>query len=143
MKMTWISYALGTAVALATADFCIKIASGKISNSLGLLFYGSCTFLTGVIWVLLDRTRGVDLYAQPVGILAAAGVGVAFSAVTIGLYITFGAGAPISLVSPIVRLVGLLIASIAGILLLHEPLTIRYIIGMVLAFSGVALIITR
>jgi len=141
--MTWISYALGTAVALATADFCIKIASGKISNSLGLLFYGSCTFLTGVIWVLLDRTRGVDLYAQPVGILAAAGVGVAFSAVTIGLYITFGAGAPISLVSPIVRLVGLLIASIAGILLLHEPLTIRYIIGMVLAFSGVALIITR
>ena len=143
MKMTWISYALGTAVALATADFCIKIASGKISNSLGLLFYGSCTFLTGVMWVLLDRTRGVDLYAQPVGILAAAGVGVAFSAVTIGLYITFGAGAPISLVSPIVRLVGLLIASIAGILLLHEPLTIRYIIGMVLAFSGVALIITR
>ena len=141
--MTWISYALGTAVALATADFCIKIASGKISNSLGLLFYGSCTFLTGVIWVLLDRTRGVDLYAQPVGILAAAGVGVAFSAVTIGLYITFGAGAPISLVSPIVRLVGLLIASIAGILLLHEPLTIRYIIGMVLAFIGVALIITR
>ena len=141
--MTWIPYALGTAVALATADFCIKIASGKISNSLGLLFYGSCTFLTGVIWVLLDRTRGVDLYAQPVGILAAAGVGVAFSAVTIGLYITFGAGAPISLVSPIVRLVGLLIASIAGILLLHEPLTIRYIIGMVLAFSGVALIITR
>ena len=141
--MTWISYALGTAVALATADFCIKIASGKISNSLGLLFYGSCTFLAGMIWVLLDRTRGVDLYAQPVGILAAAGVGVAFSAVTIGLYITFGAGAPISLVSPIVRLVGLLIASIAGILLLHEPLTIRYIIGMVLAFSGVALIITR
>jgi drug/metabolite transporter (DMT)-like permease len=143
MKMTWISYALGTAVALATADFCIKIASGKISNSLGLLFYGSCTFLTGVIWVLVERTRGVDLYAQPVGMLAAAGVGVAFSAVTIGLYITFGVGAPISLVSPIVRLVGLLIASIAGILLLHEPLTIRYIIGMVLAFSGVALIITR
>jgi transporter family protein len=143
MKMTWIPYALGTAVALAAADFCIKIASGKLSNSLGLLFYGSCTFLTGMIWVLLDRTRGVDLYAQPVGILAAAGVGVAFSTVTIGLYITFGAGAPISLVSPIVRLGGLLIASIAGILLLHEPLTIRYIIGMVLAFSGVALIITR
>lgn len=141
--MTWIPYALVTAIALATADFCIKIASGKLSNSLGLLLYGSCTFLTGMIWVLVDRVRRVDLYAQPVGILAAVGVGVAFSAVTIGLYLTFDAGAPISLASPIVRLVGLLIASIAGILLLHEPLTIRYIIGMVLAFSGVALIITR
>ena len=141
--MTWIPYALGTAVALAAADFSIKIASGKLSNSLGLLFYGSCTFLAGMIWVLLDKTRGADLYAQPAGILAAAGVGVDFCAVTIGLYITFGAGAPISLASPIVRLGGLLIASIAGILLLHEPLTIRYIIGMALAFSGVALIITR
>lgn len=141
--MTWIPYALGTAVALAAADFSIKIASGRLSNSLGLLFYGSCTFLTGMIWVLLDKTRGVDLYAQFAGILAAVGVGIAFSEVTIGLYITFGAGAPISLVSPLVRLGGLLIASIAGILLLHEPLTIRYIIGMVLAFSGVALIITR
>ena len=143
MKMTWIPYALGTAVALATADFCIKIASGKISNSLGLLLYGSCTFLAGMIWVLLDRARGVDFHAQPAGILAAAGVGIAFSAVTIGLYISFGAGAPISLASPIVRLGGLLIASIAGILLLHEPLTIRYIIGMALAFGGVALIIAR
>ena len=137
------SYAIGTAVALATADFCIKIASGKLSNSVWLLLYGSCAFLVGMIWVLLDKTRGVDLYAQPVGILAAAGVGIAFSAVTIGLYVTFGAGAPISLASPIVRLGGLMVASIAGILLLHEPLTIRYIMGMVLAFCGVALIITR
>jgi transporter family protein len=143
MKMTWVPYALSTAVALAAADFCIKIASGKLSNSMGLLLYGSCTFLTGMIWVLLDKTRGVELYAQPAGIFAAAGVGIAFSAVTIGLYITFGAGAPISLASPIVRLGGLLVASIAGILLLHEPLTIRYIIGMVLAFCGVALIIAR
>lgn len=58
------------------------------------------------------------------------------------LYNTFGAGAPTSLVSPIVRLGGLLIASVAAILLLHEPLTARYIIGMVLAFGGVALMIT-
>ncbi|MEJ2156385.1 MAG: EamA family transporter [Desulfobacteraceae bacterium] len=141
--MTWIAYALCTAAALAVADICIKLASGKLSNSLGLLLYGSCTFLAGVIWVLLDKRHKVDLYAQPEGILAAVGVGVAFSAVTIGLYVSFGAGAPISLVSPIVRLGGLLVASIAGILFLHEPLTIRYVIGTVLAFGGVALIITR
>lgn len=141
--MTWIPYALCTAFALAAADICIKMASGKLSNSLGLLIYGSCTFLAGIIWVLLDKIREVDLHAQPEGILAAAGVGVAFSAVTIGLYISFSAGAPISLASPIVRLGGLLVASIAGILFLHEPLTIRYSIGTVLAFGGVALIITR
>lgn len=141
--MNWIPYALGTAVALAAADFCIKLAAGKLSNSLGLLLYGGCTFLTGLCWVLIDRTRGVEIQAQIPGLIAATGVGIAFSAVTVGLYITFGAGAPISLASPLVRLGGLLIASIAGLFLLQEPLTVRYIIGMVLAIGGVSLIITR
>lgn len=141
--MNWIPFALGTAVALATADFCIKLASGKISSSLGLLIYGTCTFLTGLTWVIIDKSRGIELEAQTNGVIAATGVGVAFSAVTIGLYITFGAGAPVSLASPVVRLGGLLIASMAGLVLLNEPLTWRYVLGVVLALGGVCLIITR
>jgi drug/metabolite transporter (DMT)-like permease len=141
--MGWIGYAIGTAVALAAADFFIKVAAGKLSNSLALLLYGSCTFSLGVGWVLFDKLRGVSIHAQTVGGLAALGVGVAFSLVTVGLYITFGAGAPITLASPLVRLGGLLIASLAGFLLLHEPLTLRYIAGMVLAIGGLYLLVTR
>ena len=123
--------------------FCVKIASGKVSSSLGLLLYGSCTFLTGLCWVMLDKFRGEEIHAQAQGIVAATGVGVAFSAVTIGLYATFGAGAPISLASPLVRLGGLILASMAGLVLLNEPLTWRYISGIVLALIGILLIITR
>ena len=141
--MTWIVYALGTAFALAVADFCVKLASGKVSSSLGLLLYGSCTFLTGLCWVMLDRIRGAEIHAQAQGIVAATAVGVAFSAVTVGLYVSFGAGAPISLVSPIVRLGGLILASMAGLILLNEPLTGRYILGVFLAVCGILLIITR
>ena len=141
--MTWIPFALVTAVFLAAADFFIKLASGKLSNSLALLLYGSCTFVSGLSWVLLDKARGVEIHAQVPGVLAAIGVGVSFSAVTVGLYVSFGAGAPISQVSPFVRLGGLFIASLAGLFLLHEPLTWRYAIGMVLAIGGVYLIITR
>ena len=141
--MGWILYAAGTAVALAAADFFIKLAAGKVSNSLGLLLYGSCTFLSGMSWFLMDRIRGVNLHAETPGILAAVCVGIAFSAVTIGLYMTFAAGAPISLGSPLVRLGGLFIASLAGVILLHEPLTLRYVTGMALATIGVYLIITR
>ncbi|OGP55056.1 MAG: hypothetical protein A2Y65_04215 [Deltaproteobacteria bacterium RBG_13_52_11] len=141
--MGWIGYAIGTAVALAAADFFIKVAAGKLSNSLALLLYGSCTFSLGLGWVLLDKLQGVSIHAQAPGVLAATGVGVAFSVVTVGLYITFGAGAPITLASPLVRLGGLLIVSLAGFLLLHEPLTWRYAVGMVLAVSGLYLIITR
>lgn len=141
--MGWMGYAIGTAVALAAADFFIKVATGKLSTSLALLLYGSCTFSLGLGWVLLDKLRGVSIHAQTGGVLAATGVGVAFSVVTVGLYLTFGKGAPITLVSPLVRLGGLLIASLAGFFLLHEPLTWRYVAGMALAVSGLYLIITR
>ena len=141
--MGWIPYAVGSAVALAAADFFIKLASGKLSNSLALLIYGSCTFIAGLTWILMDKFRGISIQAQTAGILFATGVGVSFSLVTVGLYLTFGADAPITLASPFIRLGGLMIASLAGLFLLHEPLTLRYTAGMILAISGVYLIITR
>jgi len=141
--MNWIVYALGTALALGLADLSVKLASGKISNSLALLLYGSCTFLAGLGWVLWQRWHGVQQYAQPTGFLAAVGVGVAFSIVTLGLYVTFGAGAPISLASPLIRLAGVLVASLVGIAWLREPLSARYLLGFALVTLGVYLIITR
>jgi drug/metabolite transporter (DMT)-like permease len=93
--------------------------------------------------VLLQRTRGVPQYAQASGVLAAIGVGFAFSGVTLGLYATFGAGAPISVAVPVIRFGGILLASLAGLVLLQEPLTLRYVIGMVLVCGGIYLIITK
>jgi drug/metabolite transporter (DMT)-like permease len=141
--MNWILYAAATAVALAAADFFVKLAAGKLSNSLALLLYGSCTFLFGLGWVLWQRLQGVSQFAQTLGVLAALGVGVAFSLVTLGLYASFEAGAPISLASPFIRLSGLLLASLAGLVLLQEPLNWRYLGGVALACAGVYLIITR
>ncbi|MBU2498657.1 MAG: hypothetical protein KKE57_07150 [Proteobacteria bacterium] len=141
--MNWILYASASALALACADLFIKLAAGKLSNSLALLLYGSCTFLAGLGWVLLHRISGVSLHAQSTGILAALGVGVSFSLVTVGLYMTFQTGAPISIASPFIRLGGLLLASVAGFVLFHEPLTWRYAIGMVLVCAGLYLMVTR
>jgi drug/metabolite transporter (DMT)-like permease len=69
-------------------------------------------------------------------------VGVAFSAVTILLYLTF-ARVSVSVGSPTIRVMGILIASLFGILLLHEPFTWRYLIGLILTIAGVALIVLR
>lgn len=141
--MNWIFYAFATALTLATADFFVKMAAGKLSNSIAMLIYGSCTFLAGLGWVLWRYLNGTPQYAQTPGVWAAIGVGIAFTFVTLGLYVTFGAGAPISLASPSIRLGGLLIASLAGLILLQEPFNWRYLLGMLLACSGVYLIITR
>ena len=140
---SWILYASITALFLALADSFIKFASGRLSNSLGLLFYGFCTFATGLGWVTVQRFRGVPLSAQPIGILCALGVGISFSAVTVGLYLTFGAGAPISVASPFIRLGGLVVASLVGLTILGEPFSIRYAAGMLLIFLGLYLVVVR
>lgn len=141
--MRWVIFAGFTALALAAADFMVKLAAGKLSNSLGLLLYGSCSFFIGLAWVLWEQSRGELLPVQPGGIAAAIGVGLAFTLVTIGLYLTFGAGAPVSVASPVIRLAGLLIVSLAGLVLLDEPFNVRYLAGVLLAVSGVGLILTR
>jgi drug/metabolite transporter (DMT)-like permease len=139
----WIVYVFIGALLMAGADVFVKLASGKVSNSLGVLVYGSCTFTLGLGWVLWQKLHGVTLHGQTSGLLASIAVGVSFALVTVVLYVTFASGAPISLVSPTIRLGGLLGASLIGLLLWHEPLTLRYIIGVVLACSGIYLIVTR
>jgi drug/metabolite transporter (DMT)-like permease len=94
-------------------------------------------------WVLWQRVAGVPQFVQPAGFWGAIGVGLAFSAATLSIYLTFGAGAPISLASPTIRLGALLLVSLIGLTFFGEPLTWRYVVGIVLAVSGIYLIITR
>jgi drug/metabolite transporter (DMT)-like permease len=142
-NLGWIFYALASTMALAAADVFIKLAAGRVSNSVGVLVYGGCTFSMGLAWFLWQRINGVAQHVQTFGLLSAVGVGVSFCLVTAGLYATFEAGAPISLASPLIRLGGLLIASAVGLVFWHELLTLRYALGVALVCGGVYLIITR
>ena len=140
MIMRWFPYALLCAIFLASADFFVKLASNKISSSVGMLVYGATTFTVGLIWVgYLKITKQPFLITQP-GLLYAIAVGIAFSLVTILLYLTFER-VSVSIGSPTIRVMGILIASLFGILLLHEPFTWRYLMGLILTIAGVALIV--
>jgi len=140
--MRWLPYALVCSVFLASADFFVKLASNKIASSMGMLVYGATTFTVGLIWVsYLKLTKQTLLITRP-GLVYSIAVGIAFSSVTILLYLTF-ARVNVSLGSPTIRLTGILLASMLGILLLHEPFTWRYLIGLILTIAGVALIVFR
>lgn len=136
-------YVAGAAAALAAADVFVKLASGKLPNSLGMLLYGAVAFGIGLTWTLLDRGNAAPVRTTAAGIAYALAVGVSFSAVTFGLYGAFAAGAPLSVTSPVVRLGGLIVASACGVLIWNEPLTLRYSTGLFLAIAGVYLIATR
>ena len=74
----WIPYAFVTIFALATADIAVKFAAGKISNSLGMLIYGSCVFLISLSWVIYQYCNGVQFHAERQGVIAAFVVGISF-----------------------------------------------------------------
>jgi uncharacterized membrane protein len=140
--MHWFIFAAITAVALAAADVFSKLAADRISIALGVFIYGCCTFTVSLVWFLWQSYNGVPLMIKPGGILSAVGVGLSFTTVTFGLYATFRAGVPISIGSPAIRVTGLLLASMVGILLLNEPITIRKAGGILLAAVGIFLIAT-
>ena len=140
--MRWLPYALACSLFLAGADFFVKLASNKISSSMGMFVYGATTFIVGLLWVsYLKLTHQPLLLTRP-GLLYSIAVGVSFSFVTILLYLTF-AHVNVSLGSPTIRLAGIVIASLLGILILREPFTWRYALGILLTLFGMALIIFR
>jgi uncharacterized membrane protein len=142
MIMRWLPYALVCSAFLASADFFVKLASNKISASMGMLVYGATTFTFALIWVGYQILTKQALFVTQPGLLYSLAVGLAFSAVTTLLYLTF-ARVDVSIGSPTIRLTGILLASLLGILLLHEPFTWRYLIGLILTVAGVALVVFR
>lgn len=140
--MRWLPYALVCSIFLASADFFVKLASNKISSSMGMLIYGATTFTVGLTWVGYLKVTKQPLLITQQGLLYSLAVGIAFSVVTLLLYLTF-ARISVSIGSPTIRVMGILLASIFGILLLHEPFTWRYLFGLILTVAGVALIVFR
>lgn len=138
--MNWLISALFTICALASADLLIKVTAGKVSNSLALLLYGSCTFLAGLGWVIADLLRKEKFFAQPMGIFTAVCVGIAFASVTFGLYMTY-AKAPISIASPTIRVGAIVLVSIVGVIFFKEKASLVYLIGIILAISGIVLMV--
>jgi bacterial/archaeal transporter family protein len=142
MIMRWLPYALACSFFLAIADFFIKLASPKISASMGMFIYGATTFVVGLAWVSYLKITGQPLLITRTGLLYAIAVGMAFSFVTILLYLTF-ARVSVSLGSPTIRVLGIVIASLLGLLILREPFTWRYALGVLLTIVGVTLIVLR
>jgi uncharacterized membrane protein len=138
----WLPYALACSVFLASADFFVKLASNKISASMGMFIYGATTFAVSLIWVSYLKITGQPLLITRTGLLYSLAVGLAFSIVTMLLYLTF-VHVSVSLGSPTIRIMGIVFASLLGILFLHEPLTWRYVLGVILTIAGVTLIVLR
>ena len=136
-------YAVGAFVGIALADFFLKLSAGRISSSLGTLVYAVTAVVPAVIWVVWERASNVSQTISREGVLACMAVGVCFSLVVVFLSLTFANGANLSMASPIIRLMGIVLASILGIVVLGEQFSLRYLLGALLTVGGIYFIITR
>lgn len=66
--MSGMFHVAAAAAALAAADVFVKMAAGKVPNSLGALIYGAVAFVVGSDLFLVDRVRGGLQPASQAGI---------------------------------------------------------------------------
>jgi transporter family protein len=136
-------YAVGAFVCLASADFFLKLSAGRISSSLGTLVYAVTAVVPAAIWVAWQGFANVPLQITREGVLTSIMVGISFSLVVVFLSLTFASGANLSIATPTIRLLGIVLASALGILILREDFTWRYALGVALTFAGIYFIVTR
>lgn len=143
VNRTVFGYALACALSLASADFFLKLSAGRIGRSAGTLVYAATATLVAAGWVVSTILRGMPLGLTARGVITSALVGVSFMMVVAFLSGLFAAGANLSVAVPVVRLTGIVIAAVLGIVVLREPLTWRLGLGALLTLAGVYFIVTR
>jgi drug/metabolite transporter (DMT)-like permease len=137
------AYAFLTVLCLASADFFLKLASTRVSNSLSAWLYACAALLAPTLWVVLQKLKGDKFLITSEGVLASLMVGISFSLVVVFLSMIFASGGNLSVAAPTIRASALVLASALGILVLGEPFTWRYALGVVLTLVGIYFIITR
>lgn len=142
LSATTIFFFLAGMAVLGFADFAIKQSAGKISPALGTLIYAVVAILPPLIWTLWTRAHEPLLITQD-GAMWAAITGIAFGVFTGILFLLFSQGVNLSIGTPVVRMGGIAVAALFGILVFREGLNWQYIVGFALAALGIFLIATR
>lgn len=142
LSATTIFFFLAGMAVLGFADFSIKQTSGKISPALGTLIYAIVAILPPLVWTLWTRTHEPLLITQD-GVTWAAITGIAFGVFTGIMFLLFSQGVNLTIGSPVVRMGGIAVAALFGILIFREGLNWQYIVGFALAALGIFLIATR
>lgn len=135
--MSWIVYAIGAMSAVAVSDLFRKLGSNLHDPFFSNLIFqlGSIT-MAATLWLLFSRKFDGNTTAISYAVLG----GLLVSVFTAFLFKSLEVGPGVSTVVPVIRVGGVLLVAILGILLFGEKLTWSLALGLLLAGSGVYLI---
>ncbi len=138
--MTWLSYALITAVTYALFDFFVKRTAGKIDDGLAALIMNFLSFVVLVVYVFIQKLRGVELFSTTGGVSNAITAGVLVGLASITFIKMFSTGSNLSTGVAVVRVGMVILGVLFGVLLLQEKLVSSQYIGLALAILGLGLV---
>jgi uncharacterized membrane protein len=138
---TIVLFVFGMAV-LGFADFAVKQTAGKISPALGTVIYAFVAIIPPLAWTIYTRSQGPLLITQE-GIFWAVLTGLGFGVFTGILFLLFSQGVNLSIGTPVVRMGGIALAALLGLLVFREGWNLQFIIGFALAAVGIFLIATH
>lgn len=135
--MRWILFALGAISAVAVSDLFRKLGSNLKDPFLSNLFFqvGSLTMAIA-LWLIFSR----KFESSSAGMWYALVGGFLISIFTTFTFKALELGPGVSTVMPVIRVGGVVLVAVLGLILFRDKLTWSLVSGMVLAVSGVYLI---
>lgn len=129
------------AVLWAAADLIRKLTIGSNFQIVSLAFNLGTIFAPLAIIIYTITKKGLFKYSYPhLGIAFLGGVLAGLGGLL--LYYMLFKGAGISATVPVIRIISITLVAAGGILLFGEPVTIKFVSGLVLALSGVYVLLS-
>jgi len=134
--MNYVTLALITMVGLGIHYFLAKLISPHISSPVIALLGGAIFFPLVFAYIYFTKTPIMPEQKVYIGYAILIGIPMAIAILTLYLAIAKG---PVSVVMPIYGL-NAMVTALLGIVILHEPVTIPKIAGLVLAVVAIVLL---
>lgn len=136
--MNWIVYSLLAIAFLGVSDLFRKLGSGLSTATFANLIFQLGSFLTAIILFLsngkIDNNPRNILYAFIGGILISIFSTYSMKALHVG---------PLSIVMPAMRIGGVILVAILGIIILKEKLTLQTFFGLIFSAIGIYLLFSN
>lgn len=135
--MGWILYAFGAIGAIAISDLFRKLGSNLKDPFLSNLIFQSGSITTAIILYLLFSRK---FESNSIGMLYAVIGGILVSIFTTFSFKALEVGPSVSTVIPVIRVGGVLLVAVLGVLIFKDKLTINLVAGILFALIGIYLI---
>jgi uncharacterized membrane protein len=137
--MSWVFYGVMAIVVVGFSDIARKLASNLHDP-----FYTNLIFQTGsfLITVLLYVLFSRRFEWQPKDMAIAVAGGMLISVFTLLSFKALDIGPGVSVVMPALRIGGVVLVAVLGVVLLHEKLSMQSFIGLLLSLAGIVLLFT-